>query len=104
MRPFNIFYIETQIQNLNTNVSALMAGMNLPFIGVTGKNANDNIFEENAITKATFPLKPNQNYVYKNAFPILPFYPLTHLIVTWALSLPNGNNVVCFQYGASIVQ
>lgn len=100
----NIFYIATKIENLSTNVTAFMAGMNLPFIGVTGTSANNNIFDENSTTPATFPLSPNKNYVYKNSFPILPFYPLVHVTVTWALSSPANGNVVCFEYGATIVK
>lgn len=99
-----LLFTARPLQSLQTNVSAFMMNMNLPFLGVTGTSANGNVFDKDGSSPATFPLHPNQSYVYKRSFPILPFYPLSHMTITWAIS-PNGggDDVVCFEVGANIV-
>lgn len=84
-------------------MNAIILGISLPFIGVDGTSARKHVFLEDGTTKAEFPLKSDQNYVYKNSFEVLPAYPvIASLDVHWALTEKNGRDLVCFQLPAKI--
>lgn len=63
-----------EISSLINDVSALLFGVPLPFVGVDGTNACDNIYNVDG-SKTGCPLKPGVEYLYRNSFPILPIYP-----------------------------
>lgn len=62
------------IQHLSNAVSGILFNVPLPFVGVDGTNACDNIYHKDN-TKAGCPLEKDVEYVYRNSFPILPIYP-----------------------------
>lgn len=63
-----------EIKRLTNAVSALLFNVPLPFVGVDGTNACDNIYNADG-SKAGCPLKPGVEYLYKNSFPVLSIYP-----------------------------
>ncbi|XP_015171541.1 PREDICTED: protein NPC2 homolog [Polistes dominula] len=94
------FVPEKDAEQLLTSVHATLLGIDLPFIGVDGMNACDNIYDANN-NKVSCPLKKGTTYVYKTEFPILNIYPKVDLIVYYALR--NGNDIVsCFTVPAKI--
>ncbi|XP_029177747.1 ecdysteroid-regulated 16 kDa protein [Nylanderia fulva] len=90
------------ITNLVNEVNAIIAGVPLPFIGVDGMNACDNIYNPDG-SKVGCPLKEGVEYVYKNSFPVLAFYPRVSLTVHYALREGN-DRVICFQIPAKITK
>lgn len=105
MIDYITFAISTDhdVQDLRTTVNAIVLSLPLPFIGVDGLSARPNMFDEDGQTKAKFPLKAGQKYVYKNSFKVLPAYPvITALDVHWALTETNNRDLVCFEVPARI--
>lgn len=96
------FTPDKDLDTLTTRVHANILNLPLPFIGVDGKSACDNIFAEDGVTKLGCPLKAGTSYVYKNGFPVEDFYPTVQLVVHWALESQN-KDVVCFEVPARIV-
>lgn len=92
---------EKDIQRLRTDVSAIILDVPLPFIGVDGTSACDNIYTEDGATKVGCPLKAGQTYLYKNKFRVQEFYPTVNLIVHWALN-DGKDDLVCFEVPAKI--
>lgn len=91
------------VKQLTTQVSAVILGIPLPFIGVDGTSACNNIYKEDGTTKTKCPLKAGEKYMYKNAFDVLPIYPtIPDLTVHWALNERNDNDLVCFELPAKI--
>ena len=76
-------------------------GIPLPFIGVDGTSACENIYTEDGSQKLDCPLKAGETYLYKNQFEVLQIYPKLNLVVHWALT-KNNKNVVCFEVPAKI--
>lgn len=62
------------IQTLTNSVQALLFNVPLPFVGVDGTDACDNIYNADG-SKASCPLQQGVEYKYKNSFDILSFYP-----------------------------
>lgn len=62
------------IQNLTNDVHALLLNLPLPFVGVDGTNACDNIYNVDG-SKNGCPLKKGVEYLYRNSFPVLSIYP-----------------------------
>lgn len=62
------------IESLVNEVNAFLFNVRLPFVGVDGTNACDNIYKPDG-SKAGCPLKEGVEYVYKNSFPVMVFYP-----------------------------
>lgn len=62
------------IQTLTNEVSALLFNIPLPFVGVDGTNACDNIYNADG-SKAGCPLQEGVEYTYENSFDILSIYP-----------------------------
>lgn len=99
---FNSF-LDHDVKKLTTNVNAVIVGVPLPFPGVDGTSACNNLFLEDGTTKAHCPLKAGQKYVYKNAFDVLPVYPtIGALDVHWALTESNNKPLVCFEMPGKI--
>ncbi|KAK2575513.1 hypothetical protein KPH14_011234 [Odynerus spinipes] len=94
------FTLEKDVNNMMTSVSAVLFGVPLPFVGVDGTNACDNIYDKDG-RKVQCPLKKGETYIYRNDFPILEIYPKVPLEVHYALT--DGNNqVICFTIPARI--
>lgn len=96
------FTPEKDLKTLETSVYAIVAEIPLPFIGVDGTSACDNLFKADGKTKASCPLKAGEEYIYRNEFPILEIYPKLTLKVRWALK-SNSEDIVCFLAPARIV-
>ena len=95
------FTPDKDITNLKNSVEADVFGVKLPFVGVDNVSICDKIYTEDD-QKAPCPLKAGQNYVYKDSFPVLSFYPSIDVKVFWALK--NGKEkVICFEMPARIV-
>ncbi|XP_035720659.1 NPC intracellular cholesterol transporter 2 homolog a-like [Vespa mandarinia] len=94
------FVAENDANELLTSVHATLLGIDLPFIGVDGTNACDNIYDVDN-NKVGCPVKKGTKYIYKTDFPILEIYPKVNLIVYYALR--NGNDIItCFKVPAKI--
>lgn len=97
------FTPDHDVKQLRTTVNAIIVGVPLPFIGVDGTSACENIFMADGETKTKCPLKAGTEYVYKNSFDVLPIYPsLPSLDVHWALSESGNKDLVCFEVPAKI--
>lgn len=97
-------HLEHKVKSLTTSVYATIAGIPLPFIGVDGTGACDNIYAEDGKTKVGCPMEANKHYVYRRSFDVLSVYPkLAALDVHWALTERNNKNLVCFELPAKIV-
>ncbi|XP_071562223.1 ecdysteroid-regulated 16 kDa protein [Temnothorax nylanderi] len=90
------------IQTLTNDVHAILFNVPLPFVGVDGTNACDNIFNADG-SKAGCPLKKGVQYIYRNSFPVLTIYPRVSLIVRYALRQGN-DRVICFEVPAKITK
>ncbi|KYN36062.1 Epididymal secretory protein E1, partial [Trachymyrmex septentrionalis] len=90
------------IQSLKNNVQGIITGIPIPFVGVDGTNACDNIYNADG-SKAGCPLKKGEQYIYKNSFPILSIYPRIPVIVYYALKEGN-DRVACFEVPAKITK
>ncbi|XP_012231075.1 ecdysteroid-regulated 16 kDa protein [Linepithema humile] len=90
------------IENLINAVSGVIFNVPLPFIGVDGTSACDNIYNKDG-TKVGCPLREGVEYVYKNSFPILPIYPRVAVTVRYALREGN-NQVLCFDIPSKITK
>jgi hypothetical protein len=89
------------VKTLNTNVEANINGIQIPWIGVDGVSACNNIFDENG-DKVSCPLKQGQRYTYRNKFDVLAVYPRIQTIVHWALRA-GKSDVICFEVPVRIV-
>lgn len=95
---------ELDIKKLTTAVTANIAGLQLPFIGVDGTSACNNLYLEDGVTKTRCPLEAGQKYVYKNSFDVLPVYPsISQLDVRWALVDGSAKELACFELPARIL-
>lgn len=91
---------EQDIENIKNRVSAKVIDVSLPFIGVDGKSICDKIYTEDG-GFAGCPLKAGTQYMYKDSFPILSFYPSIKVKVHWEL-LDHKRDVTCFEVDARI--
>lgn len=62
------------VESLTNAVSAAVLSVPLPFVGVDGTSACDNVYNADG-TPAGCSLKKGVEYHYKREFPILPIYP-----------------------------
>lgn len=100
---FSSFDLDHNIRKLTTNVNGIILGVPLPFIGVDGTSACNNLYLEDGVTKTKCPLQAGQSYVYKNSFDVLSIYPtIAALDVYWALVEGNNKELVCFEVPAKI--
>lgn len=91
------------VKQLTTSVEAVILGIPLPFVGVDGTSACNNIYSEDGTQKLQCPLKAGEKYMYKNAFDVLPIYPtIPDLTVHWALKESNARDLACFELPAKI--
>lgn len=97
-----MFFLDHDIERLQTNVYGEILGLPLPFVGVDGISACDKVFQSDGTTKAPCPLKKGVEYLYKNSFPILEIYPRVNPIVHWSIS-ENGKDISCFEVPAKIL-
>ncbi|GAB1862359.1 Ecdysteroid-regulated 16 kDa protein [Camponotus japonicus] len=90
------------IQNLVNEVSGILFNVPVPFVGVDGTDACENIYNTDG-SKAGCPLKKGVEYMYKNSFPVLTFYPRVSLVVHYALREGN-DRLICFEIPAKITK
>lgn len=89
------------MKKLTNNVYGNIAGINLPFFGVNGRDACPNIMKSDG-TPTECPLSPNEEYTYINAFHIERVYPTIPVRVHWALN-DGKSDLICFEVQAIIV-
>ncbi|XP_068619046.1 ecdysteroid-regulated 16 kDa protein-like [Battus philenor] len=94
------FKPEFDVKTLVNEVYATVAGLPLPFLGVTGSSACPQVTRSDG-TPASCPLTAGEEFIYTNVFPIEPFYPNTDLRVHWALK-DGDKSVICFEVPAVI--
>lgn len=91
------------MKKLTTHVNAVILGVPLPFVGVDGTSACDNLYLEDGTTKTNCPLNSGQKYVYKNTIDVLPVYPtIGALDIHWALLERGNKELVCIEVPAKI--
>lgn len=91
------------VKQLTTRVEAVILGIPLPFVGVDGTSACNNIYTEDGTHKTKCPLKAGEKYLYKNSFDVLPIYPtIPDLTVHWSLKEGSVKDLVCFELPAKI--
>ncbi|XP_023935868.1 NPC intracellular cholesterol transporter 2 [Bicyclus anynana] len=97
------FKTDSVVNKLTNDVYAIISGVPLPFIGVSGVSACPHVQRADSGAPAPCPLEPHQEYIYTNQFPILSFYPPVPLRVHWSLN--NGTaDIVCFEVPAVITK
>lgn len=77
----NFLRTEGPVESLQNSVKARIAGLDLPFVGVDGVDACNNIYEQDGTTKAKCPLAAGKEYIYKNTIDVLQIYPSVSLVV-----------------------
>ncbi|KAL0131681.1 hypothetical protein PUN28_002906 [Cardiocondyla obscurior] len=90
------------IETLTNEVYGILFNVPLPFVGVDSTDACDDIYNPDG-SKASCPLKENTEYIYRNSFPILSFYPRVSLVVRYALR-EGTERLICFEVGAKITK
>uniref|UniRef100_A0AAR5QCW3 MD-2-related lipid-recognition domain-containing protein n=1 Tax=Dendroctonus ponderosae TaxID=77166 RepID=A0AAR5QCW3_DENPD len=100
------FVAEDEYKDLKLVVTADVAGVVLPFVGVDGSSPCEYIFEEDETTKVNnCRIEKGKTYVYKNPIEILQIYPRIKTIVHWSIidaSSANRKIVTCFEVPAAI--
>ncbi|XP_011867581.1 PREDICTED: protein NPC2 homolog [Vollenhovia emeryi] len=96
------FVPEKDIHSLTNEVSALLFNVPLPFVGVDGTDACANMYNPDG-SKTSCPLKQGVEYLYRNSFPVLAFYPRVSLVVRYALREGN-DRVICFEAPSKITK
>ncbi|CAK1583683.1 unnamed protein product [Parnassius mnemosyne] len=95
------FKPEHEVKTLVNDVYAIVAGLPLPFLGVTGASACAHVTRSSDGSPVSCPLAAGEEYTYSNVFPIESYYPNVDLRVHWAL-LDGKKNVICFEVPAVI--
>ncbi|XP_018397032.1 PREDICTED: protein NPC2 homolog [Cyphomyrmex costatus] len=90
------------IQSVTNNVNGILASVPLPFVGVDGTNACDNIYDADGKAVGC-PLKKGEQYMYKNSFPILSIYPRIPVTVRYALR-EGTDRIICFEVPSRITK
>ncbi|KAJ8924210.1 hypothetical protein NQ315_007001 [Exocentrus adspersus] len=96
------FKADHDIKSLVNTVNANILGIPFPFAGVDGEDACKDIYSEDGNTKVGCNIKAGEEYVYKNSIEVLKIYPRVKTVVHWALTEPNGKDVICFEVPARI--
>jgi len=96
------FKTKKVINDLINDVFAKLGPLPLPFIGIHGASACNNIVHAEDNSPAKCPLEANKEYIYVNAFFMESFYPVTTIRVYWALK-DGDKSVICFEIPASII-
>lgn len=100
---FYFFSSDHDVKKLITHVNAIILGVPLPFVGVDGTSACNNLYLEDGKTKANCPLRAGEKYVYRNTFDVLPIYPIIGALdVHWALLESSNKELVCFEIPSKI--
>lgn len=68
-------FADREVKRLKQSVMAQVMGISMPFVGVDGTTACDNVYEEDRVTKANCPMKAGTTYVYLFQLKVLPKYP-----------------------------
>lgn len=66
---------DREVKRLKQSVMAQVMGISMPFVGVDGTTACDNVYEEDRVTKANCPMTAGTTYVYIFQLKVLPKYP-----------------------------
>ncbi|PBC26578.1 NPC intracellular cholesterol transporter 2 homolog a [Apis cerana] len=94
------FVPKQDVESLVNSVNAAVLGVPLPFVGVDGTSACDNIYNLDG-TPAGCSLKKDIEYIYKREFPVLQIYPTISMVIHYAL-MEGNNTVACFEVPAKI--
>ncbi|XP_015439951.1 PREDICTED: ecdysteroid-regulated 16 kDa protein [Dufourea novaeangliae] len=94
------FTPDQDVQTLTNSVHAAVLSVPLPFIGVDGTSACENIFNVDG-TPAGCSLQKGVEYIYKREFPILQIYPTISMVIHYAL-VDGSHTVACFEVPAKI--
>ncbi|KAJ2953336.1 hypothetical protein O0L34_g926 [Tuta absoluta] len=95
------FTPEKDVTEVKNHVTADVFGVPLPFIGVDGNSICSKLTTKDG-EKASCPLKAGTEYVYKDSFPVLSFYPSITVKVHWALAENDKKDIICFEVPARI--
>lgn len=79
----------------NADVHGIIGGIPLPF-QIPNPDGCHNC-------NLVCPLESGKTYVYKNTIPVSTSYPKLQLIVKWELLDQNGDDIVCIELPAQIV-
>ncbi|XP_063221688.1 ecdysteroid-regulated 16 kDa protein [Bacillus rossius redtenbacheri] len=90
------FTADEDVESVRNGVYANIVGIPFPFIGVDGKPACPDIFNEDG-SPAQCPLKAGSKYLYKGSFKVLDIYPRIRVDVVWALKSAKEKNLFCFR-------
>lgn len=85
------FIADRDTRNVMTSVNAAVLGVPLPFVGVDGTSACENIFNLDG-TAAGCSLKKGVEYIYKKDFPVLQIYPTVSAPSNLLLDLPQDSS------------
>ncbi|CAL7951227.1 unnamed protein product [Xylocopa violacea] len=94
------FVPDRDVQSLVNNVHAIVLGVPLPFVGVDGTSACENVFNADGTT-AGCALKKGTEYTYKREFSVLQIYPTISMVIHYAL-MEGNNTIACFEVPAKI--
>ncbi|XP_076283176.1 Niemann-Pick type C-2b [Lasioglossum baleicum] len=95
------FVVDHDASDMKNSVYAKVLNVPLPFVGVDGTSACDNIFNEDGTHLESCTLKAGTHYVYKREFAILPIYPTLSLTIHYAMKDANST-IACFEVPAKI--
>ncbi|XP_031846613.1 Niemann-Pick type C-2b [Nomia melanderi] len=96
------FVPNKDIESVTNSVSAAVLSVPLPFVGVDGTSACENIFNADG-TPAGCSLKKGVDYYYKREFPILPIYPTISMVIHYELK-EGEQSIACFEVPAKIIR
>ncbi|KAF5292924.1 hypothetical protein FQA39_LY13804 [Lamprigera yunnana] len=89
------FTTDRAVNSIKNEASAVLAGVPLPFLGVDGTPACENMFESDGNTKASCSLKAGKEYVYRNVINVSLLYPTDfQRTAEWQTNCGNSNVVL----------
>ncbi|XP_017788662.1 PREDICTED: ecdysteroid-regulated 16 kDa protein [Habropoda laboriosa] len=94
------FVPDQDCDNIVNSVNAAVLGVPLPFVGVDGTSACENLFNADG-TSAGCTLKKGVEYTYKREFPILQIYPTISMVIHYEL-VQGNHTITCFEVPAKI--
>ncbi|OAD54443.1 Protein NPC2 like protein [Eufriesea mexicana] len=94
------FVPSEDVETLVNAVHAAILGVPLPFLGVDGTNACENIYNADG-SPAGCSLKKGVEYTYKREFPVLQIYPTVSMVIHYSL-MQGNSTVACFEVPAKI--
>ncbi|KAJ3649515.1 hypothetical protein Zmor_021255 [Zophobas morio] len=96
------FTADEDVEKLTNSIQAYISGVPFPFPGYDQTDACKNIYIKDRDHPAGCPLKKGQDYLYSTDIDVLQIYPRLKIVVHWALTKPNGKDLICFECPARI--